>query len=76
MEYYYRCCKCGKRTPSFSEEHYLDDWFSEHNWKQINGNFYCEHHNENTKISMTLFDKIFTFIALIVLLIALILVFI
>ena len=39
MEYYYRCRKCGRRTPSFDYEDYLKDYAID--WKITDNEHLC-----------------------------------
>lgn len=40
MEYYYRCQKCGRRTPSFDYEDYLKDYAID--WEVDNEKCICD----------------------------------
>jgi len=49
MEYYYRCSRCGHRTPSFEYEDYLNDYAND--WEISEDKIICDKciHDEENK---------------------------
>lgn len=69
MEYYYRCEKCGRRTPSFEYEDYLNDYALD--WEITDDHKICDKckNNENNINKVDKYLLIFMIISLFIILI-------
>lgn len=64
MEYYYRCTKCGRRTPSFEYEEHLNNYALD--WKIDDNDKICPQCQQNEINKIDRYTSIILIICLII----------